>query len=139
IPATDTPGAKDTLVHEFIIKMIKDCTGKKTQNNFIDGLKDLRAYCGNNYRVSYEDLNPGQQEEVMEHYENKAKSFNGLVAKAQNMFLGKPFFHILKEYTVEGYCTSQKGATLGLNYLAVPGRFNGCTTLEPGQKAWATN
>ncbi|MBC8034021.1 MAG: gluconate 2-dehydrogenase subunit 3 family protein, partial [Chitinophagaceae bacterium] len=37
IPATDTPGAKDTLVHEFILKMIKDCTGKKTQNNFIDG------------------------------------------------------------------------------------------------------
>src|SRR5882757_8378861 len=32
IPATDTPGAKEAGVHDFIIMMIKDCTEVKSQN-----------------------------------------------------------------------------------------------------------
>ena len=44
IPATDTPGAKEVGVGDFIIKIIRDCSPVKTQNNFIDGLKDLHAY-----------------------------------------------------------------------------------------------
>src|SRR5215213_9415589 len=53
IPTTDTPGAKEAGVHDFIIMMIKECTEHKTQNKFIDGLKDLQAYCKNKYRKYY--------------------------------------------------------------------------------------
>jgi hypothetical protein len=50
-----------------------------------------------------------------------------------------PFFALLKELTVLGYCTSELGATQGLAYLAVPGEYRGCVGLRPGQKSWATS
>src|SRR5882757_10547852 len=49
IPATDTPGAKDTGTQDFILKMIRDCTPRKEQNNFISGLRDLQDHCRAKY------------------------------------------------------------------------------------------
>src|SRR5579871_58442 len=43
IPATDSPGAKEAGVHEYIITMLKDCTERKSQNKFIDGLRKWKA------------------------------------------------------------------------------------------------
>jgi hypothetical protein len=43
----------------------------------------------------------------------------------------------MKELTLLGYFTSEVGATSALDYVPVPGRYEGCTTLEPNQKAWA--
>lgn len=39
IPATNTPGAKDTYTHVFTLKMIDDCRDKADQETFIKGLK----------------------------------------------------------------------------------------------------
>ena len=49
----------------------------------------------------------------------------------------KPFFLRLKELTTTGYFTSEIGATKALAYLPVPGRFDGCMPIQPGQKTWA--
>ena len=43
----------------------------------------------------------------------------------------------MKELTVTGYFTSEIGATQALEYLPVPGKFEGDVPLKPGQKAWA--
>ncbi|MEI9942612.1 MAG: gluconate 2-dehydrogenase subunit 3 family protein [Chitinophagaceae bacterium] len=137
IPATDTPGAKETGVHDFIIMMVKECTERKAQNKFINGLKDLQEYCNYEHGKPYQECPSQQQESVLMRFEKKDKPYNGLLGKAQVRFLGKSFFATLKEYTVEGYCTSEAGATKGLAYLPVPGNYSGCTTLEQGQKAWA--
>ena len=50
---------------------------------------------------------------------------------------GVPFFRLIKELTLLGYFTSEQGATQALEYVAVPGRYDGCVDLKPGQKAWA--
>jgi hypothetical protein len=50
---------------------------------------------------------------------------------------GVPFFKLVKELTLLGYFTSEPGATLALDYVPVPGRYDGCIDLKPGQKAWA--
>jgi hypothetical protein len=34
IPPTTTPGAKEALVHEFIISYMEDCSSMKEYNNF---------------------------------------------------------------------------------------------------------
>ena len=49
----------------------------------------------------------------------------------------KPFFQRMKELTVTGYFTSEIGATKALEYLPIPGKFEGCIPLKPNQKAWA--
>ena len=138
IPKTDTPGAKEAGVGQYLIDMVTDCTDKKTQNKFIDGLKDLEQYTQDKYNKFYETCTVEEQHQVMKHFQEKGKPYNGIIGKAQNKFLGKSFFTTLKEYTVTGYCTSQIGATQGLAYLAVPGPYIGCTSLQKGQKTWAT-
>jgi len=139
IPATDTPGATEAGVADFIVMMIRECTDRKNQNKFIDGLKDLQAYSKSKYGKDYQHCSAPEQEAVLTHFEQRDRPYGGIVGKVQNRYLGKSFFTILKEYTVEGYCTSEAGATRGLAYVNVPGSFKGCMPMTPGQKAWATN
>lgn len=139
IPATDVPGARDVGVGDFIGKMIEFCTERKEQNRFIDGLKDIQDYCINKYNRPYERCAAAEQEAVLQRWEQAGRPKNGIAGKVETRLLGRSFFTLLKEYTVEGYCTSEPGATKGLVYLYIPGSYKGCLPLKPGQKAWATN
>jgi hypothetical protein len=139
IPRTDTPGAKDAGVENFILTMIRDCTETISQNKFIDGLKDLEIYSHHHYNKAYQACNKNEQLQVLKHFEEIGKPYGGILGKVQKRFLGKSFITTLKEYTVEGYCTSREGSTMALVYLPVPGRYEGCMKLQNGQKAWATN
>jgi hypothetical protein len=42
------------------------------------------------------------------------------------------------ELTCLGYYTSEIGATKALKYVHIPGKYEACIPLQPGQKAWAT-
>lgn len=137
IPRTDTPGARDAGVQDFIILMLKDCTATREQNTFINGLKDIQEYARANYGKKYQDCGATQQEAALRHFQHAPVA--GILGKVKNRLLGRSFFSILREYTVEGYCTSRAGATEGLAYLPVPGSYEACIPLKPGQKAWATN
>jgi len=138
IPTTDTPGARDAGVQDFIIKMIRDCTPRKEQNNFIRGLRDIQSFCQSKYGQPYQRCSHDQQTAAMAHSQEKGRPYNGKLGKVELRLMGRPFFVILKDYTIQGYCTSQQGATMGLNYVYIPGSFKSCIPLEPGQKAWAT-
>jgi hypothetical protein len=138
IPTTETPGAKEAGVGDFIISMIETCTERMTANKFIDGLKELENNCQSRFQKPYEQCKESEREAVLAHFENISKPFSGIIGKVQNRFLGKPFFTTLKDYTVEGYCTSEPGATKGLFYDPIPGSFHGCVPMHPGQRAWAT-
>jgi hypothetical protein len=139
IPATDSPGAKDTGTPDFVIKMIRHCTPRKEQNNFIHGLNDIQSHCQSKYGQPYERCSPDQQTAALAHFEEKGQPYGGKIGKVELRLMGRSFYAILKDYTIQGYCTSQLGATKGLNYVYIPGGFSGCIPLEPGQKAWATN
>ncbi len=139
LPATDTPGAREAGVDDFILKMLGHCMGRKEQNTFIEGLKDVQSHCQSRYGRVYQHCTPEQQEETMAALEKNSQPPAGTVGKIRLRLLGRPFFTILKEYTVEGYCTSRPGATRGLSYVYIPGSFHGCIPLQPGQKSWATN
>ena len=138
IPKTDTPGAKEAGVADTILVLLKDCTSRPSQNKFIDGLKDLISYSNSTYQKSYIDLTSKEQAVVLRHFQKLGKTNQGIIGKVQNKFLGKSFYTTLSEYTVHGYCTSELGATQGLSYVLVPGRYNGCVPLEPNQRTWAT-
>ncbi len=138
IPATDSPGAKAAGVGAFITKMIKDCTGRKSQNNFIEGLEGLTQYSFFHYSMPFEKCSPEQKNKTLSHFERKGRRHGGIRGKAEHYLLGDSFFETLKKYTVMGYCTSRQGATAGLSYDFIPGKYIGCDKLLPGQRAWAT-
>lgn len=138
IPATDTPGAKIALAHLTVISMIKDVADRKTKNIFIEGLKDVQQYASANYNKLFTALSAVQQQEVVSHFREKGKNYSGIMGKIKNKFMGKSFFHVLKEYTTIAFCTSKTGATQTLAYDYIPGKYNACMPMTPGQKSWAT-
>lgn len=133
IPATDTPGAKDAKVPEFIALMIHDCYPEQDQQRFREGLDQLEQNSQQTYNRSFVDLDQEQQVQLLTQAETDART-----QWEQDKEAGTPFFRLIKELTLIGYFTSEPGATLALNYVQNPGSYDGCTTMEPGQRAWAT-
>ena len=138
IPATDTPGAKEAGAVEFILPLLNECTDTKTLNNFVKGLRDLEEHSRSHYHREFIDCSPAEKEAVLSYFDQNTQTTNYLFEKAKSKFTGYSFFTTLKTYTVQGYCISEKGASLGMRYIAVPGKYLSCIPLEPNQKAWAT-
>ncbi len=138
IPRTDTPGAKDAKVGDFIYKAVRDCADKRAQNKFLYGLHDLESYCQSKYSKSFVQLSIAEREAVLLQQEQDSKPRGGIVGKIQHKFMGDSFFTTLKNYTVIGYATSMQGATQGFAYDYIPGTWQAEVPLKPGQRSWAT-
>ncbi len=121
IPSTDTPGAKAAGVEKFILRVLRDCYRPDAQVRFHEGLSRLESSARSAHGKGFADLDQAQRHAVM-------------LATTKT---DRPFFVLLKQLTVAGYFTSEIGATKALAYLPVPGKFQGETRLQPGQKAWA--
>lgn len=140
IPKTDTPGAKDAKVGEFIEKMMKDCYAAKDQDSFEKGMKELE-------KKDFLKASPADQTKMLKEMEASAKTDSEKSTAERKKYTeagkeytddqGVPFFKLIKELTLLGYFTSEPGATMALEYVAVPGRYDGCIDLKPGEKAWA--
>lgn len=121
IPDTDTPGAKAAGAEQFIIRVIRDCHVLEEQEEFYAGLAKVDEASRETHGKGFVDLSEEQKHAVVE---DAVKT-------------NKAFFNQARQLTVVGYFTSEIGATEALEYLPVPGKFEGDIPLEPGQKAWA--
>jgi hypothetical protein len=139
IPGTAIPGAREAGVVAFMIPLLTECTEPKTLNVFIAGLQSLEAYTASRYKKGFIQCTDSEKSEILRYFEEGAQPLNRVLGRAKEKFLGGKFFHTLKQYTVEAYCISEKGATRALRYIPVPGRYDACIPLEPSQTAWATN
>ncbi len=132
IPKTDTPGAIEAKVPEFIATMLEDCYPVEYQTHFKQGLASVMQTSKDAFGKEYPELTQKQKIELVTQTDREAFT-------APRPEGDKPmhFFRTMKELTLLGYFTSEAGATQALDYVPVPGRYEGCTELQPGQKAWA--
>ncbi len=130
IPTTNTPGAKAAKVNEIMDVVLKDCYKQPDQQRFIDGLTQTQTISQASFGKSFGELDGAQRIEVVKNLEADAKAKKAAGGP-------QPFFAMLKDLTLMGYFTSEIGATQALDYVAVPGRYDGCVPMKPGQKAWA--
>ncbi|RYC68718.1 gluconate 2-dehydrogenase subunit 3 family protein [Spirosoma sordidisoli] len=152
IPTTSTPGAKAAKVNEIIDILVKDCYKEADQKAFLEGLARTNKLSQDAYGKAFVQLDPTQRIEIVKKLEAEAKQQKAdmAAAKAQNASgqqdvqmpgekrkSATPFFTMIKDLTLTGYFTSEVGATQALEYVAVPGRYDGCVPLKAGQKAWA--
>ncbi|GAB4007644.1 gluconate 2-dehydrogenase subunit 3 family protein [Spirosoma migulaei] len=153
IPTTKTPGAKAAKVNEVIDIILKDCYKPDDQQRFLEGLALTNKLSQEAYGKAFVQLDPTQRIEIVKKLQADDKAQRAQMAGAKTaakvensqadlqMPVAKkqytPFFSILKDLTLTGYFTSEIGCTQALEYVAVPGRYDGCVTLKPGQKAWA--
>jgi hypothetical protein len=119
IPATDTPGAKELGVHQFIMVMVDDCFDKAGQDNFIKWLDGLNDLAKKHYHDSFTRLSLMQREQLLNDIEKKKYQ-----TKEQM------FYPVAKRLTVQGYMNSKYVMTNITKYKLVPGHFSGCVPLK---------
>ncbi len=119
IPTTDTPGAVEAGVPDYVATIVFDWYHDDERAAFLRGLAVLDAYCqqqaGNPFHLSSESVRVA----ALQEQERQARSAN------QNAADDTPFFNRIKELVVFGYYTSQVGATQELVYRPIPGEYDG--------------
>lgn len=132
IPVTDTRGALEAGVPEFVELMIADCYPTEDQNRFISGIDEIDKDAKSAYNKSFLELEEPQQIELLTKIEKEA-----VEKRTSDPEFVPPALLMLKELTLIGYFTSEIGATQALSYVHVPGKYEPCSPLQPGQKTWA--
>ncbi len=117
IPETDTPGAREAGVGEFIEFMLQEWFPIEDRQRFVDGIQRLDEHCRSEFAVRFADLAQEQQVTVVTALmEGGAESYDDG---------GSEFFEHAKQLTIFGYYTSEIGMTVERRYLPIPGRYDG--------------
>lgn len=135
LPATNTPGAKEAKVGEFMTVMVKDCYEEKDQKIFMEGMGKLDEACQKKNSKSFMESSPAERHDFLVALDKEAKDYQ----KSKKADDPSHYFTMMKQLTLTGYFTSEPGATKALRYVAVPGRYEGCIPYKKGDKAWATS
>ena len=131
IPKTDTPGAKDVGVPQFIDLMLKDVYAAEDQGKFIDGLNAFDEAVIKEYGDRFIELDDEKQVSFVKKVHDEAQ-------KSDSGWENRSFILKVKELTLLGFFTSEPGATQVLQYEPVPGEYKGCIPLSEVGKTWAT-
>lgn len=162
IPSTKTPGAKAAGVGPFISMMIKECYPEEVQKLFVKGLEDLEDRSKKEFSNSFLKISVKERQQLLGKLrdetvagqkadgdaERKAKD-SSVTQKSAKEDISKPmaaklkdtakpyFFAIARDLTLLGYFTSEIGASQALEYVHIPGRYDGCVDLKPGQRVYS--
>lgn len=123
LPKTESPSASELNIHQVIDHMVG--------NVYFDEERKT-------YRLGFDALKKLLKEEGFTDLEQEArvKILSGL-ENTQDNLAGNAHRHI-KQQTVAYYLSTEEIAKNYLNYLPVPGEYQGCISLEEaGGKAWA--
>jgi len=136
IPKTDTPGAKEAGVPNFIDTLVKDCYKEEDQKKFLEGLSEFDQNATKAFGKRFIEGSPEEQLGYLKKVHDEAVN-----AKKADPKTPQPFILKLKELTLLGFFVSEPGATQVMQYIAVPGSYKSCIPLkEAGNgKAWATS
>ena len=143
IPTTDTPGAREAGVADFIDAMLTDFYSEERRASFLSGLAEVDDLAQETYGKSFMKCAENEQFDVLDTLDQAA--FPDLDAmdeeareafEAQRREAGRPFIATLKELTVSGYYTSEIGATQEL-HLNPMTPYRGDIPFSEVGKAWA--
>jgi len=166
IPTTaKSPGAKAANVGPFIAMMIKDCYPEDAQQAFVKGLEDVESKSKKEFNKSFLDISVKQREQLIakvreetiafqkeekdknekaEQLKLQTKETKPEIEKPGNPMAAKEkpkttpqFFAIARDLTMLGFFTSEIGATKAYEFVEIPGRYDGCVDLKPGQRVWS--
>lgn len=127
IPETDTPGAIEAGVPEWIERLVQDCLAERDQVVIREGLGTLEQRSATQFGKTFADLSVEQRIDLLTTMENEAKQSGD----------DQAFILQFKELTKLTYVSSEVGATQAFEFLPVPGRWEAAADLKPGQKAYS--
>ena len=135
IPKTDTPGAIDAGVPDWIEILVKDCLDPKDQSVITEGLAAIMLRCAKDHGKGLDQLSADEQVAFLTAYDKETEALRAKLEQG-----GKPqrktFLQQFKELTKFCYVNSEVGGTQAFNYVLVPGKWVPDMPLEPGMKAY---
>jgi len=137
-PKTQSPGAIELKVPEFIALMVKDTMSKKDQKAFQEGIQELDQQAILQFTKPYLSLAKEQKEKLLTRLDADSPHFPptmwGIVLVENPAPI--TFFRRFKSLTLMGYFSSEKIGKDFLVYDPIPGKFIGCMPLN-GQNGWS--
>ncbi|WPV02687.1 gluconate 2-dehydrogenase subunit 3 family protein [Mucilaginibacter sp. cycad4] len=138
IPKTTTPGAKDLMLHLFVLKMIDDCYRKQEQEAFVTGIGQFNDVVLKQYGKTFNQLDAKTREAFLLDIEKEAKIYSEKTSAtgskkiptgASSVISKYPgelqaFYFTVKNQTINGYTNSKYFMTNIVVYELVPGRYN---------------
>jgi len=147
MPRTDTPGAIDVGVADKMDEVFAQVLNAEEQNNIREGFLALDQLCKAIHKKAFLALEAAEQVSVVKTLNVnfvKAGSNQATLIDEYQSIIDKTqiqkaidLFAIIKELTLLIFFRSEPGATKVLQYVAIPGRFNGCVSLKEIGRAWA--
>jgi len=138
LPRTRTPGAKDAATGAFMARFVTDCYTAQQQATFRAGLADIEKRAGGRFIA----LAPEARTQLLRTLDVEARKRTIDVSETGTAEAAKATPHpftMIKQLAIFGFFTSKQGATEVLQYVAVPGRYDGDLAYTPGTPAWATS
>jgi len=128
IPRTDTPGAIDAGVHVFIDMMLAQWASNETQSKYLNGLKGIDKEAKLSFGANFIECADDQKIGLLKKLDNMKETANNQQ---------QSFFSELKWFVVEGYYSTEEGASIELNYDRMPGKYKGCLPFDEQGRAWS--
>ena len=118
LPKSDSPAASEVGVHQLIDRMVAEVYDESAQKA---------------YQEEFSALKNG----LTDHQgDNMLAALNNLLGDAETP--ARKALLTIKQQTVAYYLSTEEVSKNFLNYLPVPGEYEGCITTESvGHKAWA--
>jgi len=131
IPKTDTPGAKDALVHRFIDSQLAGYMTKEDKTSFVEGLQGIDELSKSIGGKGFVDADEGLRTQVMDALVKDADDH--YAAKKQ----GPPTFDALVGLVKNAFFNSEVAAKEVMRYDPSPGEYIGCYPLEKVGALWS--
>ncbi len=124
LPKTDTPGALDVGVPEFMDILYGSYMTKEEKSTFAKGLNAMNQRARKAHKKHFAELNAEQQD--------------GLIRDLSVDSGNREFYKKVRELTLVGYFTSKEVGINVLKYDPIPGMYKGCIPRsEVGDAAWS--
>lgn len=136
IPRSNTPGAGDVGVPDFVDLMLTEWYDESDRTRFLSGLADVDARSQAKFATHFVDCSASEQSEIMVGLGKEmadGKEQNGSLPD----WINSPslsFYGMFRQLTLTGYYTSEAGATQELHFEMIPDRYDGCLA-EPVKQA----
>lgn len=152
IPETDSPGAKDARVSEVMKTVVTACYWPEQQKAFMEGIHQIDVESNARFGKKFVEVTPQQRKELLIALEEEAKKYNEEQNKKDEPrrealkkqdkdfdFIASPkhYYTMMKQLTLLAYFSSEEGLTKALNYIPVPGRYDGAYRIKKGDKAFS--
>ena len=136
IPRTETPGAADIAVDQFIDLILTEWYTKEECTRFLNGLADVDARTQASFGKKFVECTTGQQAEIMMALGQQMTEQGDAVQYIGRRYRGsvpnpdKNFYYMIRSLTLTAYYTSEEGAIKELGFELIPHHHDACANSQ---------